>query len=197
MILKDLDDVRFGLERKAKQMLDAMPEASPDFLAGMTLVSPGASEDDLRRLEQVLQHALPVALRSVISSYEIAGVELAGVVFGGEAGFCEFLQYQITHPGSVWGTWAPVPGLLVVGSSSGYVLFASVEDGRVWACLSEWPIGDRVVVASDFAKLVQALGTLVLTEAVDNEDALVSGLAAEVGAPGSEAFWSDRVRGYA
>jgi len=194
--LKELEAIRTDLERKATETLKAMPAAEPDFLTAMVPASPGASEEDIRRTEHALGRLLPRTLRDVVSAYEVGGLELAGVVLGGEHTFCEFLQRQIRNPRLVWGAWRPVEDLLVIGSSPGYVVFVSVDDGRVWACLRSRAIDDRVVVASDFDKFLRALGTLMVTETVEDSEALAADLAKDVDAGGSEAFWRDRIKGY-
>jgi hypothetical protein len=195
--LSELEVIRVALERKAGAMLSAMPGAAPDTLAGMVPAVPGADEENIRSLERELGHELSPVFRDVLSTYEIAGLELAGVVFGGETSFCDFLRHQISAPRSVWGAWERPQGLLVVASSTGYVVFVSSTDGHVSACLRDNPIESRAVVATDFTRFVKALGTLVLIEAVEDEASLAVDIAREVGAPESVGFWLDRIRGYA
>ena len=196
MALKQLDAVREDLERKATEMLREMPEADSSFLASMVPMKPGASEDEILDLERALDRNLPLAFRRVLATYELAGLELAGVAFGGESSFSAFLRHQTSSPRSVWGRWQPIHDLFVVGSSAGYVVFVSNNDGRVWACLRDRAIEEKMVVASDLERFLRALGTLTVTETVENDDALAAEMARDVDAVGSESFWADRIKGY-
>jgi hypothetical protein len=196
MPLRQLKVVIEELEQKAAGMLRAMPEAEPGFLDSMVLRGPGASERDLEAIERVLGRKLPASVRDMLSMYEISGLELAGVIFGGEGTFCDFLRRQLQSPESLWGAWRQDEDLLIIAASSGYVLFASVTDGRIWSCRRDSSLDQRFIISADLEKLIRALGTLVVAESVMDEDALSSELAMGTEAAGSEPFWLDRIRGY-
>ena len=197
MALPEFEHLRLALERKAAKMLSEMPEAERDSLDSMVPRRPGTTESDLRQLESVLARPLPRSFSRVMRSYELAGLELAGVIFGGSsATFGGFLAQQVADPQLTWGVWIPTDGLLVIGASSGHVAFGSAIDGSVSACARDHPLEERRRVAADLDVFLRALASLTLLEQVEDDLGLATRLAEDVGAPTATPYWLSRIQGH-
>lgn len=193
-MLRDLDEIRAGLENKVAEMRKALPEEPAEFFGGMTLERSTLTENDLARIEQKLGRPISGSFRELLLNFELNGLELGGVLFGDNSReFSTFLLRQIEEPSAYWGSDQPKDNGLILGGTSGYVVFIDPVEGRIWALRR----GDDLAqpVARDALAFLRALGSLALEQDVAQEEAYARQIAAEVGAT-TPAFWLDLARGY-
>jgi hypothetical protein len=196
-MLATIESIPARIDTKLRRMRLELPEPEPDFFAGMELRPSDLSRGQCEEIERALGRRLPDDFLQLALTYDLGGLELGGIVFGGETDFSTFLLRQITDPQGTWGTSARPLDLLLLGASSGYLILLDCSDGKVMACLSDASVDERPVVASDFAKFFRGLATLFLEEEVADPDGFARQLAAATGSESGADFWLHRVRGFA
>jgi hypothetical protein len=196
-MLATIESIPKRIDEKLRRMERDLPEPDPDFFAGMRLRPSSLDEQQLADIESALGRTVPAEFREIASTYDLAGLELGGVVFGDESEFAEFLRNQIAEPEATWGPSGRPPDLLLLGGSDGYLVLLDCSTGEVSAHLRDAPPAERRVVAADFGIFFRALATLFLEEDITDADVLASQVATAAGSDPGGTFWLDRARGLA
>lgn len=197
MKLPSLTQISTQLEQRLTRLAADLPEGvDRSYLDGPLLRGPGMNNAQVAEIERYLGRRAAPVFRYIVTHYDLAGVELAGMGFGGAGPFSEFLIEQARSPGTFWGDWQPLPGQVAVASSAGWVLLVATDSDFV----SAWERDTRAtpIVARNMEFLLRGLGWLALGESLKDPLRTARELSVAVkGDNGSIAFWRNVTTGHA
>ena len=160
--------------------------------------APGHPEEDIARVEDHLDAALPRTFRSAIAKYNFLCVVAANVSMSHATSLEQWLvDPNIDAPppqGMRWWTESSRPNqLLMVGGSDAHTILLHLQTGEIMAVWIDDPDGVPMRVARTFEDFYRGIATLYLVglrRGREDSAALALTVAEEVGATDGAIFWS-------
>ena len=178
-MLMSLDALRDGLKAK---------HAHPSFdRTSLMLVEPGASRDGVQRASAILKLQFPPAFAELVTRFDFDRLIIHKLAFAYGKELKRFVQTNLGEPYAWWRDDKPENQLWVAQTDRHYLVLET-RDGVVRA-FDKSRGGDQGIVAQDFARLIQAAGTIELLPPSPQSAAQVGKIAAAAGADSAGIFW--------
>ncbi len=179
-----LEAIRDGLKAK---------HAHPSFdRSNLMLGQPGASADGVQRARTALKTTFPAAFENVVTLYDFDRLVIHKLTFSYGKELKRFVQTNLGEPYAWWNDEKP-ENQLWIGQTDRHYLVLHTTSGKVQA-FDKSQHQDQGIVATDFALLLRAAGSLELQP---HTAALVGKIARDAGADSSSIFWELLAEGLA
>ena len=200
--LLDFSDI----QKKLDKLFSEIPNEICSELSDLKLKQSTLSEDNLFKVESVLQISLPNTFRQLILKYDFGDLTLGGVWFGNKENYDKYLikvntdrvkdKQRKIYFSSWWGADKRPENCIMVGASDGYVVLLNTATEEILSYPRIKSYKSVKVIASNFKDFVRAVATVYVLIQNKVDEQILTEIPLMIGSNIDNCFWREIISVY-